>query len=69
MLLLGEELAPGTSLEEVPGIGQGRRPVEAGLECFAHKSGGSCIIAADARVNLAEESDSSILCDAFAQGS
>jgi len=69
VLLLGEELAPGTSPDEVPGVGQGRRPVKASSKGFAHKGGGSCVVATDARVDLNEESDSFILCDAFAQGS
>jgi hypothetical protein len=48
VLLLGEELALGTSPDEVSGIGQGHRPVKASSKGFAHKGGGSCVVAANA---------------------
>ena len=69
MLLLGEELAPGTSPDNVLGIGQSRGPVEARSEGFPHEGKGARMVAADTRVDIAKESDSFILCNAFAQGS
>ena len=69
MLLLGEELALGTSPDDVPSIGQGRGPVETRLEGFPLEGGGARVVAADTRMDIAKESDSFILCNAFAQGS
>jgi len=68
VLLLGEELAPRTSFDDVPSVSQGRGPVEARLEGFSHEGGVARVVAADTRVDIAKESDSFILCDAFAQG-
>ena len=69
VLLLGEELAPGTSPDDVSGIGQGRGPVKARSEGFSHEGRGTRMVGADTRVDIAKELDSFILCSAFAQGS
>jgi hypothetical protein len=52
MLLLGEELAPLASLNQVLGVSQGGRPVEARPEGFSHQVGGGCVIAALSTVDL-----------------
>ena len=68
MLLLGEELTPGTSSDDVPSVGQGHGPIEAWSEGFPHEGRGARMVAAKTRMDIAKESDS-ILCNAFTQGS
>jgi hypothetical protein len=51
-MLLGEELAPLASLEQVLSVGQGGRPVEARPEGFSHQVGRGSVISALSTVDL-----------------
>jgi hypothetical protein len=54
MVLLGEELASLALFDDVVGVSERRGPVEVGPEGFSHQGGSSCVVPADARVDLAE---------------
>jgi hypothetical protein len=58
MLLFGEELATRALLDNVMSVSKGRRPIEPIPESLSHQGGGSCVVPADARVDLAEKSHS-----------